>query len=220
MALSDELYHLYTAQIYPVLANNDPVYRRSLQKCGVGWNGGAVPAGQQNSFDQEMKMQAWLAAQRVADARSLEPGSIRAKLLTGPQILYRVSGSAADQANPGIWWFSEKVAQRSKDAAGSERQARLDWLRDVLAVCFNWSSFDHLVRFTLHPGEAIPAVFGKGLPMPYNKVTPFIDRKTGTQAVSIPADYWKNMGKSLLGGELQIVLPWIPVGRVARTPSL
>lgn len=220
MALADELYRLYIARIYPVLANNDPIYRRSLQKCGVGWNSTTVPPGRQQSFQQEMKMQAWLGAQRIIEARSLEPGSIRAKLLKGPQTLYRVSGNAADQWNPGIWWFSEKVAQRCRDESGPDSQARLSWLRDVLAVCFNWSNFDHLVRFTLHSGEEIPAVSGKGLPMPYNKIDPFIDRKTGQRVVSIPADYWASKGKTLLGGELQIVLPWIPVQRVQPAPSL
>lgn len=220
MALADELYRLYIARIYPVLANNDPIYSRVLQKCGVGWNASGVAQAHLQSFQQEMKIQAWLGARYILDAASLKPDTIRAKLLLGPQMLYRVSGNATDQKNHGIWWFTEQVAQRCRDEAGPDSQARLQWLRDVLAVCFNWNSFDHIVRFTLHAGEEIPAVLGRGLPMPHYKLDPYIDPKTGVRVVLIPGDYYTNKGKDLLGGELQVILPWVPVQRVQPANTL
>ena len=139
--LSDQLYGIYTARIYPVLANNDPVYQQSLAKAGLGWTApDVVPPEHRESFEEEMKLQAWLAATRILDAKSLEPGTVRAKVLDGPLTLYRVSQSGAPA--PGIWWFTGKVAERCRDEAGSDRQAQLDHLRNVLAVCFNWSRFD------------------------------------------------------------------------------
>jgi hypothetical protein len=112
------------------------------------------------------------------------------------------------------------VAQRCRDEVGHDGTKQLDWLRNVLAVCFNWSTFDRLERFPLHGGERIPVVLGRGLPMPHYKADPHIDRKTGTSVISLPKDYWQKKGQMLLGGDLQIVLPWIPVKRVSTTTRL
>jgi len=216
--LADQLYRLYTASIYKVLLQTDPEYRRSLAKAGMGWTPAAVANTKRASFEQEMKMQSWLAATKIKDARSLAPETVRAKLLTGPLTLYRVTAGVAPP--PGIWWFSEKVAQRCRDEAGPDGKKRLEWLRQVLAVCFNWSSFDRIQRLQLYAAESIPAVIGRGLPMPHYKVVPRIDKKSGERVVELPADYWKKKGETLLGGELQIVLPWIPVSRIVETASL
>jgi hypothetical protein len=217
--LAEQLCGLFQAEIYIVLANNDPEYQRSLANAGLGWNVRSVPDDKRASFDQEMKMRAWMAARRVEEARSLEPGTMRAKILSGPTTLYRVSQKGS-KGPVGIWWFSEKVAGRCRTEAGSDGAKQLEWLRNVLAVCFNWSTFDRLERFSLHGGERIPAVLGKGLPMPHYKADPYFDRKTGQRVVSLPKDYWQQKGNMLLGGELQIVLPWIPVGRVSTTQQL
>ena len=166
-------------------------------------------------------MQAWLAAGQVMDARSLDPTTARAKILIGPQTIYRVTSGSMLPGKTGIWWFNERVAQRCRDECGPDPQKRLDWLRNVLAVCFNWSDFNAIQRLTLHGGEEIPAILGRGLPMPHYKFDPYIDRKTGRQVVAeFPPDYWQKKGQFLLGGELQIVLPWIPVRRVMTASSL
>ena len=218
--LEKTLYDMYVARIYPVLAKNDPVYQRSLAKAGLGWSGTGVLAEHRKSFEEEMRMQAWMAASRIRDAHSLEPDTVRAKLLSGETTLYRVADSKSPKGQPGIWWFSEKVAQHCRDEAGPDPQKRLEWLRNLLAVCFNWSRFDRIERLSLHAGEEIPSVIGIGLGMPHDRPDPYIDRKTGQRVVTLPADYWKNLGQHLLGGELQTVLPWIPVLRVNVTPSL
>ncbi|MEO8025687.1 MAG: hypothetical protein ABI823_04415 [Bryobacteraceae bacterium] len=221
MQLQDQLYQLYIAQIYPVLSNNDPVYQQSLFRAGLGWNPAAIPDAHRASFEQEMKMQAWLAQERVEGAKSLAADSIRVKRVDGRMILYRVADSGVPFGNPGIWWFTEKVAERCRAEAGPDPAKRLDWLREVLAVCFNWSKFDRIERFTLHAGETIPAILGRGLPMPHYKVDPYVDRKTGERLMpKLPPDYWKRKSEMLLGGELQIVLPWIPAKRVQITDSL
>jgi hypothetical protein len=56
-------------------------------------------------------------------------------------------------------------------------QKRLDWVRNVLAVCFNWSRFDRIERLALHSGRGIPAVLGRGTPMPHYKADPYMDAK-------------------------------------------
>jgi hypothetical protein len=218
--LEKALFDMFVARVYPVLAANDPLYQRSLKNAGLGWNGDGDMAKHRKSFEEEMRMQAWLAATRIREAKSLEPDTVRAKPLFGPTLIYRVADSGSPKGQPGIWWFSEKVAQHCRDEAGPDPQKRLEWLRNVLAVCFNWSQFDRIERLALRAGEVIPSVIGIGLGMPHDKVEPYTDRKTGQKVVSLPDDYWKNKGKSLLGGELQTVLPWIPVLRVSVTPSL
>ncbi len=218
--LSDQLLAIYTAKIYPILAHNDPIYQQALTKAGMGWVApDTIPPAHRRSFEQEMKLQSWLAAGKIEDAKSLEPNTIRAKVLNGPVTLYRVAQSGA-ATPPGIWWFTEKVAHRCRDEAGPDPQKRLDWLRSGLAVCYNWSRFDAIQRLQLHAGEEIPTVIGRGIPMPYYNVAPFIDRKTGQRVVNLPEDYWRKKGETLLGGELQIVLPWVPVHRIRTIPSL
>ena len=220
MTLRDQLYGLYTACIYPVLVHNDPVYQRSLAKTGLGLNPTHIPIDKQDSFKQEMKLQAWLAACKIEDARSLDRDTVLTKLLTGPVTLYRIS-ERGTTARPGIWWFTEKVADRCREEAGPDPQKRLDWLRQVLAVCFNWSRFDQVEQLVLRSGETIPAVVGRGLAMPHYKFEPYIDRETGRRVMDkLPPDYWKKKGEWLLGGELQVVLPWIPVLRVTISSSI
>jgi hypothetical protein len=193
IGLEQTLFGMYVARIYPVLAKNDPVYQRSLVKAGLGWNGAGVLADHRKSFEEEMRIQAWLAAAELRKANSLEPATVRAKLLSGETTIYRVADSTRAGKPPGIWWFSEKVAQRCRDAAGPDPHKRLEWLRNVLAVCFNWSRFDRIERLTLHAGEEIPSIVGTGLAMPYYKL--------GNQEQA-PKDYWRKLGQSLLGGEL------------------
>ena len=146
--LADQLYGLYRAEIYAVLAANDPEYQRSLANAGLGWNVRTLPAVQRTAFEQEMKMQAFLGARRIEEARSLETATIRAKVLTGPITLYRVS-QRGSKAPIGIWWFTEKVAQRCSAEVGGDGAKQLEWLRNVLAVCFNWSDFNQIERFTV-----------------------------------------------------------------------
>jgi len=141
--LAEQLYGLYQAEIYTVLSNNDPEYQRSLANAGLGWNVRSIPAEKRSSFEQEMKMRAWMGARRVEEARSLAPGTMRAKVLTGPTKLYRVSQSGS-KGPIGIWWFGEQVAQRCRKEAGGVASQQLEWLRNVLAVCFNWSTFDRV----------------------------------------------------------------------------
>jgi len=220
MALQDQLYAMYVAKIYPVLVKNDPRYRESMFKAGLGWNPTVVTPASRASFEQEMKMQAWLGASKIDGARSLQPDSIQCKVLDWSMTLYRVA-EAGSITPPGIWWFTDQVAKRCRDAAGSEAKKQLEWLRNVLAVCYDWSTFDRIERFTLHANESIPAVLGTGLPMPYYKRDPKVDRETGERVVpEAPPDYWKKQGLWLMGGEQQVVLPWIPVMRIATTDSL
>lgn len=120
--LADQLYGLYRAEIYAVLAANDPEYQRSLANAGLGWNVRTLPAVQRTAFEQEMKMQAFLGARRIEEARSLETATIRAKVLTGPITLYRVS-QRGSKAPIGIWWFTEKVAQRCSAEVGGDGQS-------------------------------------------------------------------------------------------------
>ncbi len=219
MELAGQLSQIYTAKVYPVLARHDPRYRAALKNAGLGWTGTAtMTAIVRKAFEEEMRKHAWYGAREIARTRSLEPSTVRVKLLTGAQTLYRV-GDSTRPSSTSIWWFTERVAGRCRMEAGAQPEDRLNWLRNVLAVCYNWSKFDRLEQLQLRAGEELPAILGRGLPMPYHLVQPYIDRKTGETMVSIPDEYWKRKGQMLFGGELQTVLPWIPTGRVRATPS-
>lgn len=56
--------------------------------------------------------------------------------------------------------------------------------------------------------------------MPHYKVAPYRDAKTGESRINLPKDYWQRKGQMLLGGEQQVLLPWIPVTRVVTTKQL
>jgi hypothetical protein len=72
--LSDQLLAIYTAKLYPILAHHDPIYQQVLTKAGLGWVAPlAIPPAHTASSEQEMKMQSWLAARKIEDARSPHP---------------------------------------------------------------------------------------------------------------------------------------------------
>lgn len=220
-ALANELHQAYTRKIYSVLATNDPEYRRCLTNAGVAWSGQtAIPPEKRAAFEEEMRLQATFGAGRIRSARSLDPSTIRIQVLKGPSTLYRVADSKSEDPY-GIWWFTERVASRCRHEAGPNPKARADWLRNALAVCYNWSSLDLIHRLDLYPGETLPAVEGVGLPMPHYKLKVFFHKETGQRVIEeLPPDYWQKKGRMLFGGELQIVLPWIPIQRIATIPSL
>ena len=212
MTLADQLYQMYTARTYPVLLNSDPAYKACLFRSGVDPSG-VITERNRGRFQEEMRVQAWLGLLEIEDSKGLQPDTIRTKVLTGPQVLYRSVSKSAPRK--GIWWFSEKVVARCRKEAALKGQSNSEWLRDALAICFNWSPMDGMQRFHLHTGEEIPAVLGVGSPMPCNSLKVDKDGK-----VKIPLDYWENQKKMLLGGEQQIVLPWIPISRVMPTSLL
>lgn len=211
--LERRLFELYTAEIYPVLAAHDPEYKRALALCGIWANVKTVAPERRADFEKVMKMWARIGAQWLLQMNSLEAASIRAKLLEGKEVMYRVT-SANSKAPIGRWWFSERVAARCREEAPKKGMTQLEWLREMLAVCKNWNrSFDQLERLELRRGESLPAVLGIGKAMPYYK----LDHKNWENA---PDDYWKRQGQVLEGGERQIVLPWVPAGRVQKVSSL
>ena len=216
--LADQLYQIYTAEIYPLLEYTDPEYRRLLAQIKPFK---IVPQKYRSSFEQGMKMQAWLAATKVRSYNSLKPSSIRATVLPGRQTLYRVTSKPGpgEKAWPGIWWFNETVAERCRAEAGSNVGNRLQWLRNVLAVCYNFpNTFDHIQLLKLNERERLPAVLGEGLPMPHYQL---IENPNTGSIQEPPKDYWQKKGETLLGGEEQIVLPWIPEARIDnKTQSL
>ena len=209
MTLEYQLYQMYVARTYPVLLNSDPSYKACLFRSGVDPSG-LITIANRDNFQREMRMQAWLGAREIEKSKGLEPHTIRTKILAGPQILYRCVNKGA--THTGIWWFSEKVAARCRKEADAKGQSRTEWLRNALAVCYNWNDMDGMQRISLHVGEEIPAVLGVGAAKPFNLLS--ISNKG---KVEIPKDYWENLRKTLLGGESQIVLPWIPESRVMPT---
>lgn len=221
--LTEQLYNRYTAKIYKLLADHDPVYQRALANCGLGGMGSrgtADMAKNPEAFQTEMRKHASYAANAILAAKGLEPSSIRTDVLKGPETLFRVGDQSRSMSAYGVWWFKQKVANKCRTAvppgSGPNPAAQLDWLRNVLAVCYNWSDFNQFFRVSIRSDEELPIVMGKGTPQPYYSPP---STRSG-YPVSLPPDYWKKKGVELFGNEIQIVLPWVPQGRITKTASL
>ncbi len=219
--LTQQLYKLYTAEVYSVLADDCPSYQKTLRSAGSSWNDkGNLVLTQPNRFKDEMRLQADLAARYIRDENSMEPATMKVKNLQGPLKLFR-GESSSGKSSLRSWWFSETVVTHCRKEAGSNPKDQLNWLRNALAVCFNWSNFDKLVFIYLKRGETIPAVTGRALAMPYYRIEPYIDRKTGEHLIkAYPKDYWEKLGHIFSGGERQTLLPWVPTRRAKRIDSL
>jgi len=205
--LSDELFAIYRTGLNRCLQRYDEMYGKALERAGLHKYATTLPEDKRQAFEDAMRVYAWLGAKVVHDANSLIPSTIHAGVIAGPVNIYRVSQRGDDR--PGIWWFGETVALRCRQEAGSTGADQLEWLRNLLAVCFNWSTFDQFQRIQIPTGLQVPAVFGKGAPMPYYMGKPYQD-KIGRRVSDWPKDYWQQKGRMLLGGESQIVLPWVP----------
>ena len=123
---------------------------------------------------QERLMQAALARaarirQQVESKKSLRERRAKAIVLEGPDILYRLwSTKQGNLIRP--WWFSKELLVLAE--AGRDRQQTIAWLRDRLAVSFDFGECDRMAQLNLGLGSEIPAIAAWGLPMPQYGVKP------------------------------------------------
>jgi hypothetical protein len=191
---------------------HDDHYRHALEMAGLsGHIAPQVPLHKRKNFEAVMRFQAHLAADALRDAASLQLASARVFVLQGPATLYRLWDSASPGARAGVWWFDEDTLHRARVEAAVVKAPLLAWLRQALAVCYNFSRLDRALVLNLHAQDALPAVQAAGLAMPHYQFKPYIRPDTGERVIDeLPLDYWQQKGKMLFGGAIQTILPWIP----------
>jgi hypothetical protein len=120
------------------------------------------------------------------------------------QTLYRAANSAAPGSPGGIWWFTEDIWNQCQREAGNSDSKRIHWLHQRLAVCYDWSKCDRIVKIDLFGASEIPAVQAIGLP----KTRWDSPRMFGQPLPGIT--HKATMHGSLSGGLTQTILPFIP----------
>ena len=120
------------------------------------------------------------------------------------QTLYRAANSAGPGSPGGIWWFTEDIWKQCQREAGVSDSKRVHWLHQRLAVCYDWSKCDRIVKIEVTGSSEIPAVQAIGLP----KTLFDSPRMLGNPLPGIV--HQATMHGGLGGGLQQTVLPFIP----------
>jgi len=72
--------------------------------------------------------------------------------------IYRVASSEAAGSPSGIWWFTQDIWDRCQKEAGRSDSQRITWLHKHLALCYDWSECDRIVR--IHTDTGLPGGAG------------------------------------------------------------
>lgn len=208
------------SKIYPTLFDS-PDYCDFLKISGMvrpfPRDIAAVPVGQRNSLAENAKLRANLLMLELQQLASLRQAKARAIELKPPlyRHLYRLWNSKVKGNELKYFWFTEDILRESHRQAGNNKNDRIEWLRQQMAVPYNWSLCDRMARLRLGPGDEILAVEAEGLPMRGVTIRP------GDREIRLPRDpthYWKNFdkyAKPLPGGAPQLFLFLVPPSHVS-----
>ena len=209
--VQDELAAILSSRVFPSLAQ-DTGYRLMFRNAGLTGklppDIAGLPPAIQEKLRQAAQMCAQLVTRHVEGLAALRERRAKAVVLAGPLTLYRLwSQRKNDQVR--AWWFTAGVLDQAISASAGNRGVAIDWLRDRLAVSFDWNDCDRVARRVLHPGNALPAIEALGLPMrKYSRDAP------GAPGVSMK-DYWANYTDMFQGRKTQYFLPFVPPSRVS-----
>lgn len=208
---------LLSNKLYPSLFEC-PDYCEFLQLCGITRpfprDIAAVPVGQRASLAENAKLRANLLTLELQQLNALRQAKASAIELKAPHYrhLYRLWNSKVKSSELRFFWFTEDLLRESHRQAGNRKNDRLEWLRQQMAVAYNWSLCDRIAKLHLGPGDEILAVKAEGLQMRGVTIRPE-DRE-----VRLPSDYWKNFdkyAKPLPGGSPQLFLFLVPASHVS-----
>ncbi len=130
-------------------------------------------------------------------------------MLNGPLALYRL-WSNKDQNRIGPWWFAASLLQQARQEANGDRGTTISWLRDRLAISFDFGACDRLAVMNLGPSSALPAIAAWGLPMPQ-----YTAKALQTDPDIPLPDYFAKRRLVFQGQKMQYFLPFVPATRVA-----
>jgi len=146
-----------------------------------------APKKVQEGLMREALARAAGICQKVESKESLRERRAKAIVLEGPDILYRLwSTKQGNLIRP--WWFSKELLALAE--AGRDRKQTIAWLRDRLAVSFDFGECDRMAQLNLGFRSAIPAIAAWGLPMPKYGAKPeelFQGEKTQYYVPFVPA---------------------------------
>jgi hypothetical protein len=136
----------------------------------------------------------------------------KAVVIEGTTTIYRIWDSKMDNRTRH-WWFSENLLKLAAAQSAKTKQSVREWLRDWLAVSYNFGACDQLSKIVLAGNAAIPGIEAWGLPMPkYRPVTR--DPETGRLVHEVQKDYWFKLGETFRGQKTQYFLPFVPPDRI------
>jgi len=208
---------LLSSKLYPTLFECSD-YCELLMLCGMRQpfprDIGTVPSSQRNALAENARLRANLLMLELQQLAALRQTKARAVELKAPEYrhLYRLWNSKMKNSELRFFWFTEDLLRESQRQAGGKKSDRLEWLRQQMAVAYNWSLCDRIAIMRLGPGDEILAVEAEGLPMRGVTIRP------GDREVRLPADYWKNFAKyakPLPGGAPQLFLFLVPPSHVS-----
>ena len=173
-----------------------------------------LPPAVRANLDSAARMCAQLAVMDVSALGALRERRAKAIVLDGPVSLYRMWDSSSDNRTRH-WWFSENLFNLASSQSAAANQSTRDWLRDRLAVSFNFGSCDRISTLRFGAGTAVPAVEAWGLPMPqYSRITRNAD---GASSGEAGRDYWDKYDAIFQGEKTQYFLPFVPPDRIQDT---
>ncbi len=210
--IQSQLEDALATTFFPRLVN-DPAYTDFLHEARVQASAASFAAGNPADLRNVAKLRASLFANDIRSRMAVDEGTLRFRLLKGVT-LYRAASSLAKGSPGGIWWFTEDIWQKCMREAGPQPANRVHWLHKNLAVCYDWSNCDRLVKLEIHAPHEIPAVQGVGSP----KTRFDSPRMFGQPLPGINVNATIHGG--LPGGIMQTILPFIPRLEIRSVMSL
>ena len=143
----------------------DAEYQRFLWEAGIaataGLNLATLTPAQRAALQNVAKMRVGLFMRTMESQMAVNQGSAQFAVLRNTYV-YRAANAANARTLEGMWWFTEDIWNRCLSEGGSSDADRLAWLHSNLAVCYDWSKCDRIVR--LFTGDGLPAVQATGQP--------------------------------------------------------
>jgi hypothetical protein len=152
-----------------------------------------LPPATQDRLRSAAQLCCQLLLMDIETQNSLRERRAKAAVLEGSTTVYRIWDSRKNNRT-GHWWFSDhllNVASRESKAANQSTQ---DWLRNRLAISYDFSQCDRISKLILGPSAAVPCVEAWGLPMAHQSTV--------------------NVGPTFQGEKTQYFLPFIPPDRI------
>ncbi len=210
--VENDLAKLLTTRAFPSLAA-EPAYQELFRRAGfpgkLPTDLALLPPQKRADLEQAARMTAQLLRLELEKANSLRERRAKVEVIEGPITLYR-AWSNRHGNRVRSWWFSPHLLEAALGDAGHDRAKTLAWLRDRLAVSFDFGDCDRLAQLQLGPNSAVPCVAAWGLPMP--GFTPNALKQDPT--IPLP-EYFAKRAITLQGQKTQYFLPYVPASRVS-----
>jgi hypothetical protein len=183
----------------------DPGYAEFLREAGIparpGLSFSSLTPQQRADLKNLAKMRVSLFIGTIRSKMAIDEGSAKFAMLRTCD-LYRVANSGDPGSPSRMWWFTQDIWDQCQREAGPSDTKRVVWLHDHLAVCYDWSTCDRIVRLNTDLG--LPVIQALGLPKTrfdsprmINPTLPGIVHKATIHG-------------GLKGGLMQTILPFIP----------